>query len=159
MTKTVAQAMTPDPVVVYPRTPIEEAIQILAERGFSGLPVVNERHQLVGVLSTLDILHRQEGLRPPLYFWFMDAVIWLENPHHYRQELHKVLGPTVADVMTPHPISIHPEASLTVAAHKMHQHNVRRLPVVNSENRVVGILTRGDIVRALAEDMAQPTES
>lgn len=150
MTKTVAEVMTADPVVVYPETPIEEAIQILGERKFSGLPVVNERHQLVGVLSTQDILQRQEGVRPPVFFWFMDAVIWLENPHHYRQELHKVLGTTVGDVMTPEPISIRPEESITVAAHKMHLHNIRRLPVVNSENRVVGILTRGDIVRSIA---------
>jgi CBS domain-containing protein len=153
MTKTVAQVMTPNPVVTYPETPIEEAIALLGEHKFSGLPVVNERHQLVGVLSSQDILQRQEGVRPPVFFWFMDAVIWLENPHHYRQELHKVLGATVADVMTRNPISIRPEEPLTVAAHKMHQHRIRRLPVVNSENRVVGILTRGDIVRSIALDL------
>jgi CBS domain-containing protein len=150
MTKTVAEVMTADPVVTYPTTPIEEAIHILGERKFSGLPVVNERHQLVGVLSNEDILQRQEGVRPPVFFWFMDAVIWLENPHHYRQELHKVLGATVGDVMTAEPISIRPEEPISMAAHKMHLHRIRRLPVVNSENRVVGILTRGDIVRSIA---------
>ena len=86
----------------------------------------------------------------PTYITLLDSVIYLKNPTQYNQELHKALGQLVKDVMTDHVITIAPDQSLREAAHLMHEKKVRRLPVVNSEKQVVGILTRGDIVREMA---------
>ncbi|MBF2098860.1 MAG: CBS domain-containing protein [Gloeomargaritaceae cyanobacterium C42_A2020_066] len=155
MAMTVADAMTPAPLVVHPETPIEEAIHLLVERQISGLPVVDVQGHLVGVLSNLDILERQQGLKPPTYLTFMDAIILLENPRHYRQELHKALGATVGDVMTPHPVTVTADKPLTAAAHLMTQRRVQRLPVVDAESKVIGIITRGDIVRTLAQETSR----
>ena len=150
MPKTIADAMTRDPVVVRTETPLNEAIQILAERRISGLPVVDDAGQLVGIISETDLMWRETGVTPPAYIMFLDSVIYLQNPAKHERELHKALGQTVGEVMSSAPISISPDKPLKEAAQIMHEKEVRRLPVVDDAGQVIGILTRGDIVQAMA---------
>lgn len=150
MLKTVADIMSRDPVVVSPETPLKEAIQTLAERHISGLPVVDQSGKLVGVISETDLMWQETGVSPPAYIMFLDSVIFLQNPATYERELHKALGQTVGEVMTKDAITTTPEKSLREAAQLMHERNVRRLPVIDSAGGVIGILTRGDIIRAMA---------
>jgi CBS domain-containing protein len=67
MSKTVADVMSRDLITVKPQTPIKQAIQILAERNISGLPVVDDAGKLVGILSETDLLWQETGVEPPLY--------------------------------------------------------------------------------------------
>ena len=150
MPKTIADVMTRDPVVVRAETPLNEAIQILAERRISGLPVVDDAGQLVGIISETDLMWRETGVTPPPYIMFLDSVIYLQNPAKHERELHKALGQTVGEVMSSEPISISPDKPLKEAAQIMHEKEVRRLPVVDDVGQVIGILTRGDIVRTMA---------
>jgi len=150
MPKTVADAMTRDPIVVRTETPLNEAIQILAERRISGLPVVDDAGQLVGIISETDLMWQETGVTPPAYIMFLDSVIFLKNPAQYERDLHKALGQTVGEVMSSNPISIAPDKPLKEAAQIMHEREVRRLPAVDNVGQVIGILTRGDIVRAMA---------
>ena len=150
MPKTIADAMSRDPVVVRIETPLNEAIQILAERRISGLPVVDDAGQLVGIISETDLMWRETGVTPPAYIMFLDSVIYLQNPAKHERELHKALGQTVGEVMTSDPISISPDKPLKEAAQIMHEKEVRRLPVVDDAGQVIGILTRGDIVQTMA---------
>jgi len=149
MPKTVADAMSRDPVVVRPETPLNEAIQILAERRISGLPVVDEVGQLVGIISETDLMWQETGVTPPAYIMFLDSVIFLKNPAAYERDLHKALGQTVGEVMSRDPITVSPDKPLKDAAQLMHERSVHRLPVIDA-GRVIGILTRGDIIRAMA---------
>jgi CBS domain-containing protein len=150
MPKTVTEVMTRDPIVVQRETPLQEAIQILAEKRISGIPVVDDGSKLVGIISETDLMWQETGVTPPAYIMFLDSVIYLQNPATYERELHKVLGQTVGEVMSKNPIAISPEQTVKQAAQLMQERNVHRLPVINSANQVVGILTRGDIVRAMA---------
>ncbi len=86
---------------------------------------------------------------------FLDNVIYLQNPARYDKEIHKALGETVGDVMSDSPITINPHKSLREAAHLMHEKHVRRLPVVDPEGKVIGILTRSDIIRTMAYNSEQ----
>lgn len=150
MPKTVADAMSRDPIVMRPETPLNEAIQILAERRISGLPVVDDAGQLVGIISETDLMWQETGVTPPAYIMFLDSVIFLKNPAQYERDLHKALGQTVGEVMSQDPVTISPDKPLKDAAQLMHEKEVRRLPVIDAQGQVIGILTRGDIVRAMA---------
>jgi CBS domain-containing protein len=153
MTKTVADVMTPDPITVTPETPLKEAIQILASKKISGLLVVDGAGKLVGVISESDLMWQETGIDPPPYIMFLDSVIYLQNPSRHDKEIHKVLGQTVGEVMSDKPITIQPNQSLKEAAHLIHDKKVRRLPVVTAETGdVIGIITQGDIIRAMAMD-------
>ena len=150
MPNTVADAMSRDPIVVRPQTPLNEAIQILAERHISGLPVVDDAGQLVGIISETDLMWQETGVTPPAYIMFLDSVIYLKNPTTYERDLHKALGQTVGEVMTSDLVTVTPDKPLKEAAQLMHEREVRRLPVLDAEGHVIGILTRGDIIRAMA---------
>lgn len=150
MSKTVADVMSRDPIVVRPETPLNEAIKILAEKRISGIPVVDDVGKLLGIISETDLMWQETGVTPPAYIMFLDSVIYLQNPATYDRELHKVLGQTVGEVMSKHPITISPDKTVKEAAKLMHDRSVHRLPVVDGASQVIGILTRGDIVRAMA---------
>ncbi|WP_176428915.1 CBS domain-containing protein [Nodularia sp. NIES-3585] len=150
MSKTVTDVMSRDPIVVRTETPLKEAIQILAEKRISGIPVVDDVGKLVGIISETDLMWQETGVTPPAYIMFLDSVIYLQNPATYERELHKALGQTVGEVMSKNPITISPEKTVKEAAQLMHDRSVHRLPVIDSASQVVGILTRGDIIRAMA---------
>ncbi len=152
MTKTVADVMSRNPVVVQRETSLTEAIKILAERRISGLPVVDDSGKLVGIISETDLMWQETGVTPPAYIMFLDSVIYLQNPATYERELHKALGQTVGEVMSKDPITVSPDKSLRDAAKLMHDKKIHRLPILDSEGQVIGILTRGDIIRAMASD-------
>ncbi len=153
MTKTIADVMTPNPITVTPETSLQEAIKILAENHISGLPVVDEEGKLVGVISETDLMWQETGVEPAPYIMLLDSVIYLQNPSRHDKLIHKALGQTVGEVMTDKPIFIEPDRSLKEAASLMYDRKIRRLPVLEpSSSKVIGILTRGDIIRSMAMD-------
>ncbi|PSO87279.1 MAG: phosphoribulokinase [Cyanobacteria bacterium QS_3_48_167] len=152
MSKTVADVMTSNPIVVQPQTPIKEAIQLLAERRISGLPVVDGEGKLVGVITESDLMWQETGFDPPPYIILLDSVIYLQNPARYEKEIHKALGQTVEEVMSEKTITVEPDRALKEAARLMHEKEIRRLPVVDEQGQVIGILTRGDIVQAMVTE-------
>jgi CBS domain-containing protein len=150
MTTTVADVMTPDPIVVTPETPLQDAIQLIANNRISGLPVVKQDGILAGVISETDLMWQETGVTPPAYIMLLDSVIYLENPATYERELHKALGQTVGEVMTKEIVSVKPDKPLREAAQLMHERKINRLLVVDDQKKLIGILTRGDIVRFMA---------
>lgn len=152
MSKTVAEIMTTKPVTVSPETSLQEAIQILAERKLSGLPVVNDRGQLVGIISETDLTWQATGVEAPPYVMFLDSVIYLQNPAKHNQEVHKALGQTVAEAMSEHPVTVKGSQLVREAARIMHEKKVRRLPVVDDDSQLIGIITQGDVIRMMAAE-------
>lgn len=152
MSKTVSEIMTKEPITVSPETSLEEAIQILAEREISGLPVVNAQGDLVGVISETDLTWQATGVDLPPYVMFLDSVIYLQNPAKHNQEVHKALGQTVADAMSDRPATVKESQLVREAARIMHESKVRRLPVVNDQSKLVGIITQGDVIKMMAAE-------
>ncbi len=151
---TVREVMTSDPVTVMPDSPLREAIETIAKRRISGLPVVDESAKLVGIISEAELMWQESGVDLPPYVMLLDSVIYLENPANYERDLHKALGQRVKDVMTDKVTTVSPETSLRDAARLMHRKEVSRLIVVDvvagDESKVVGVVTRGDVIRYMA---------
>ncbi|GAB4537724.1 MAG: CBS domain-containing protein [Pleurocapsa sp.] len=152
MNRTVADVMTANPVAVNPQTPLQEAIKILAEKKISGLPVTDEQNKLVGVISESDLMWQETGVETPPYIMFLDSVIYLQNPARHNKEIHKALGQTVAEVMSDRPVTIKSHQSVKEAARIMHEKKIRRLPVIDEESKLIGIITQGDVIRMMAEE-------
>lgn len=152
MSKTVAEVMSTDPITVSPETSLQEAIQILAEKKISGLPVIDAQGQLVGVISETDLTWQATGVDTPPYVMFLDSVIYLQNPAKHNQEVHKALGQTVSEAMSDNPTTVRESQLVREAARIMHDKKVRRLPVVNEESQLVGIITQGDVIRMMAAE-------
>jgi CBS domain-containing protein len=144
----VADVMTRNPVTVRPDTPLNQVIAILAQQQISGLPVLDQADRLVGVISEADLMWQLTGVLPPTYVTLLDSVVMVKNPLSAARDRHRALGQTVGEVMTSPAISVAAAATLPAAAQLMHDH--RRLPVVDDEGHLVGIVTRSDIIRTMA---------
>lgn len=153
MNKTVGDIMTPNPITVKAEIPLKNAIEIIAQNRIGGLPVINAENKLIGILSETDLMWQETGISPPAYIMLLDSVIYLQNPGQYERDLHKVLGQTVGEVMTKNPISIQPEKSVKEAAKLLNDKKINRLPVLNSAGEIIGIISKGDIIRAMAGNL------
>ena len=152
ITKTVAELMTANPVVVKKDTPLSEAIHLLVDQKVSGLPVVDQEMKLVGIISEGDLTWQETGVDTPPYIMLLDSVIYLQNPAKHDKEIHKALGQTVGEVMSDRVVTIAPDKMVREAAHLMHEKQVGRLPVLDSDShKLLGIITQGDIIRAMAQ--------
>ncbi len=131
-------------------SPLQEAVKLMSEHHISGLAVLDAEGALVGELTEQDLMVRESGFQPGPYVMLLDAVIYLRNPLNWDKEVHQVLGSTVGEVMAQHPHTCSADLSLPAAARLLHEGSTQRLFVVDGERHPVGVLTRGDVVRALA---------
>ena len=131
-------------------SPLQEAVQLMSDHHVSGLPVVDAMGVLVGELTEQDLMVRESGFDAGPYVMLLDAVIYLRNPLNWDKEVHQVLGSTVGDVMSTTPHSCSGELPLPAAAKQLHERSTQRLFVLDAEHHPIGVLTRGDVVRALA---------
>ena len=143
----VCDLMTSEVVTVTPTTSLRDAAVLLTEKGISGMPVVNDANEVVGVLSEADIVVKAGGevARNRLLGWLLEADFGLED---------KIRAETVGDAMTAPPVTISPKRPVHEAARLMVSENVNRLPVVE-RGKLVGIVTRTDIVRAFTRSDAE----
>jgi CBS domain-containing protein len=135
---------------VSAETPLQEAVKLLSEKHISGLPVVDSAGLLVGELSEKDLMVRESGFDAGPYVLLLDAVIYLRNPLQWDKQVHQVLGSTVAELMNSHPHSCAADLPLPAAAKLLNERSTQRLFVLDANQKLVGVLTRGDVVRALA---------
>ena len=148
--QTVGEVMSAPVLTVTAETPLQDAVSLLNDHHVSGLPVVDGEGVLIGELTEQDLMVRESGVDVGPYVMLLDSVIYLRNPLNWDRQVHQVLGNTVGDLM--HRDSHCCEGSLPLpkAASMLHDKGTQRLIVVDSERRPVGVLTRGDVVRALA---------
>jgi CBS domain-containing protein len=148
---TVADVMTQPVLTVTPETPLQQAVQMISDHHVSGLPVVNAEGRLIGELTEQDLMVRESGVDAGPYVMLLDSVIYLKNPLQWDKEVHQVLGNSVGELMAGHPHTCKPELSLPAAAKLLQDRRTQRLFVIDAQQSLVGVLTRGDVVRALAE--------
>ena len=129
-----------DTVITVPETAtLKEAARVMTQKGISGLPVVDADEHLVGILSEADfVAHTSSHGRAGLLRTFLDDL------------RSRSFDDTVGDAMSRKLITIGPFESHNAAARLMQRHNVKRLPVVDSEGRVLGVISRSDVLAVFA---------
>jgi CBS domain-containing protein len=139
MSWTVDKVMTSKVLAVRATTGYKELVRLMSERGISALPVVDvldSEGRLVGIVSEADLLRKEErmggGRRPRL-------------PRRGTEA--KAGALTAAELMTSPVVTVRPDDTLAHAARVMHRRAVKRLPVVDGDGRLVGIVSRADLVK------------
>ncbi len=131
-------------------SPLQEAVQLMSEHHISGLPVLDAAGALVGELTEQDLMVRESGFDAGPYVMLLDAVIYLRNPLSWDKEVHQVLGSTVGEVMNAKVHTCRADLPLPAAAKLLHERSTQRLFVIDEDQKPLGVITRGDVVRALA---------
>ena len=148
--QTVGEVMSAPVLTVTAETPLQDAVSLLNDHHVSGLPVVDGNGILIGELTEQDLMVRESGVDVGPYVMLLDSVIYLRNPLNWDRQVHQVLGNSVGDLMHRDSHSCDVSLPLPKAASMLHEKGTQRLIVVDAERHPVGMLTRGDVVRALA---------
>ena len=143
--------MTKELITVSPDTEILKATRILLEKGINGLPVV-KADRLVGILCQSDLIAQQKKLPTPSLFTFLDGFIPLRSAKELEKALQKIAATTVADAMTPDPVTVRPETTIEEIATLMVDKNFHTIPVVDEGEKLVGIVGKEDILRTLMSE-------
>jgi CBS-domain-containing membrane protein len=139
----VRDLMTTDPLTATPEMLLKEAARLMVRNKVSGLPVVSDG-DLVGIVTEGDFLRQEANRDQPYRFSLLDALFGDGPADPPAVE-------TVAEVMTEHVITISPESSIGEAARVMANQRVKRLPVVDDDGILVGIISRADVVNAFTK--------
>lgn len=140
--------MTREVVTLQPGTTLKEAARLFIEHGISGAPVVDEKGAVVGVLSESDIVLAADQPDEPHTGRLLD-LLFGDRPSALEPKLH---SRTAADAMTSPAVTVPLYEEIWNAAALMRKHEVNRLPVVDERGTPVGILSRGDLLRAFTRD-------
>ncbi len=138
----VSDLMTRDVVTINPDADLKEAARRLSGLRISGMPVVDAEHRVLGIISEADIL----------------SLAGVKKGHTFKDVLRHVLGAplpvrkkvnTVGEVMSSPAITTGPDRDIRAVAAILDEKRIKRLPVVDDEERLVGVISRADIVRAM----------
>lgn len=136
----VREVMTPRPLTVHPATQTKTALRLLDQHSVTSMPVVDGHSRIVGVVSEADLV--REALPPDPRAHMIPPA---EDPHPARPHM-------VGEVMNRHPVTVHGDADLADAVELMTSTAVKSLPVVDGRGRVLGMVSRRDVVHLLARD-------
>lgn len=141
----VADVMTRDVVTAYPDTPMQEVVSDLLHRHFRSVPVIDDQGRVIGIITNSDLV-RRGGLPVRL-----ELLRTFETP-----ELHDALArlaqahTAAREVMTSPVVTVQPSLDVRHAAELMCSRSLKRLPVVDEDGHLVGIVSRADLLRAVA---------
>ncbi|XP_066353313.1 CBS domain-containing protein CBSX1, chloroplastic-like [Miscanthus floridulus] len=152
---TVGDVMTKreDLHVVKPTTSVDEALEMLVKHRITGFPVIDDDWNLVGVVSDYDLLALDSisGAGPAEADIFPEVDSTWKTFREIQRLLSKTNGKVIGDVMTSAPLVVRETTNLEDAARLLLVTKYRRLPVVDSSGKLVGIITRGNVVQAALE--------
>lgn len=143
----VKDIMTKAVVAVRRDADVHEAARVLSERGISGMPVVDEQNRVIGVISEADLLILAGLKRESRFKDILRGILGEPVPARERG------GSTVGDVMSAPPITTRADDDIAAAARVLDERRIKRLPVVDEQGRLLGVISRADIVRVIGKKL------
>jgi CBS-domain-containing membrane protein len=153
--RTAQDIMTREVITVSPDTDITQATRVLLENRINGLPVVDEKGQLVGIVCQSDMIAQQKRIPLPSLFTLLDGYITLTSAKQFEKEVQKIAATQVAQAMTAKPLTVRPDTSIEDIASLMVEKKLHTLPVV-AKGKLVGIIGKEDMLRTL---MSEPSKA
>jgi CBS domain-containing protein len=144
----VSEIMSKDVVSVKPDDNAKDALALLSKMQISGLPVINEQNKLVGMFTEKEVL----AAILPSYVERVGRFMYHENPKAIKYKVSQLNNMKVKDIMRREVATITEDATLCEVARVMLIQKIRRLPVLNKENKVIGIVAREDVIKGFSKE-------
>jgi CBS domain-containing protein len=151
MKKPVEGFMTKNVITARENDDIKSLFKLMDKHAILGVPVVNDGNQVIGIVTESDLIDHFITLKSPRGVNLLGSIIFLDNISEFNKKLKEHCAETVKDLMTAEVITINPGASLLEAINLMSEHNITRLPVTDKNNKLIGIITRTDIIHQIAK--------
>lgn len=144
--------MTKNVISCSPDTSVKEAARLMYLNGLTGMPVLDERDELVGIITEYDLIRVEDHLHLPATFGLLGTLLTLDNPFNgdeVEKQLKKLAATKVSELMTRDVKTISSDATIEDAADLILHKKVNPVPVVDA-GKLVGIISRADIVKLIA---------
>ena len=143
--------MTADVISVKPETPAREIARLLLDKGISAVPVVDGNGAPIGMVSEGDLIGRPDDEREARTDWWLTLVANQDKPEQDLVKRALTPGPQARDLMAGPVVTVSEDAGVREIAHLLSVYRIKRVPVVR-DGRMVGIVARADLLRALAAE-------
>ncbi|MCK5616552.1 CBS domain-containing protein [Candidatus Pacearchaeota archaeon] len=149
--KQAKEFMTKEVIAVQENEGIKQIFKLLDESGILGVPVVNDKNHVVGIITEADLIKHFTTLQAPRSINLLGGIVYLDNVADFNEHLKDQCAETVKDLMFDSVVTIQENTTLQEMLNIMSDQQINRLPVVNKKDELVGIITRTDIVHQLAK--------
>ena len=141
----ISEIMNTDVISVSPSTPVLEAAKIITEHNFDGIPVVDKSNHLLGILTEYDLITKTS----PINITFIRKV--LSDIHSKKDgEQENISDLTVGEIMNKEPLTLKGDTTYEQVLETFKEHHrVNPIPIVDNENKVIGVISRFDVLRPL----------
>ena len=140
--------MTKEVITVTGNETLQNVAKIFVEKNISGLPVVDEHNRVIGIISEGDLVYQQNPRAQPMFINLFDGILQIDRKD-FEEEINKIAAYQVDQLMTKHVISAHEDTPVEEIATLMINKKINRLPIVDDEGRLKGLVTRQDIIRSV----------
>lgn len=144
----VSEIMTRNVASITVEATVEDAAKLLLERNISGVPVVDKGGNLVGIITHKDLLYKNMNPDTPAMLEILGGFVYLGGVDRYNEELKKLVGTKVSDVMTRDVVTADVNDTTAEVAQLMVHNGINRVPIVK-DGQMVGIVSRSDIVKSM----------
>ncbi|HEX7103667.1 MAG TPA: CBS domain-containing protein [Nitrolancea sp.] len=142
--------MTSDVVTVTPETSVVEVARLIWEHKIGSLPVVENGH-VVGIVTDYDLITRETDYDAPVFFSFLEAYFRIPGTGD-EEQLRRILATSARELMSSPAVTIGQDDTVQDVATLMYDKRLNAVPVVDEDEKLVGIITRADIVRLMVAD-------
>lgn len=144
--------MTTNVKVAKEQDTIKDIANILITEKIGGVPVVDENNRVVGIISETDIMKKEKYINPPEYITFLQGIICLDDFKKMEHDIKDIAAIQVKDLMSKEVVKVHEDDTFDDVANIMIKKSVNRVPVVDKDNRIKGIICRYDIIKSMYEN-------
>ena len=143
----VKEIMTQEMLSLKPEDNAQDALNLLFKKEISGLPVIDAEGRLVGMFTEKEILKQIL----PSYIERVGRFVYEEDPKYIKKKLQDLTSAAVSQLMRKEVVTVDEDTNLMEVARIMLTQKIRRIPVLAKDAKVIGIVSRGDVVKALAD--------
>ena len=139
------EIMNRNVITVNQEMTVDEVVKILLDNRISGVPVLDEAGKVIGIVSETDLIYREKNLHTPSFISILQGIVFLESTKDLEYQVKKMAAYKVKDVMTKNVITVSGEAELNSVVDIIIDQKVNRVPVIDHEGKLIGIITRSAI--------------
>lgn len=139
-------------ITIEPEKSIIDAAKLMLEKNINGLPVIDKENKVIGIITQSDLILTQKKFNLPSFFTLLDSFIPLTSLNKLEEEIKKMSAATVKEAMTQDPYCLSPTDTIEDIAQVMAEKKFHTLPVVDEKKKLLGIVGKADILKALVNE-------
>ena len=141
--------MTSDVVVVKQDATIKDIAEIFLKNRIGGVPVVDDENKIVGIISETDIIQKEKNVNVPSFINILQGYIFFDSFKEVEDDIRKIAAYKASDIMSKDVMTVKEDDSVEYVANEMIKKSINRVPVVDDNKYIKGIICRYDLIKAM----------